>query len=450
MATTRKRDLTFKLGRDVSSQTIYNINGSVFSFTDTSSNVGIVGRQVTVDEGASYFWQLPWMKKNLVNSSSSTSYTRGVYRRTRRMDLGTEFSTRTNRYIENAGVEDSKESPPPLRHDILKGRSGQSEFSFNGELFARSASMGPSDANWPVVPDADLAVLWSLGATAIARTLPTNPVSDAAVFAGELRNDGLPRLPLFHSLQDKVKWYKSLGDEYLNVEFGWKPFVADLQKFALAAHTSHKVLTQYERDSGRGVRRKYAFPTLRTVTRTQLSNGVPSPSLNTSYYNLGQSDQKAFKTRLDITETWFSGCFTYYLNMGDSARDRLARHAQEAKKLFGVRLTPEVLYNLAPWSWAVDWVANIGDVIHNISAFSQDGLVMRYGYIMQRHYVADTYELGLFKTINGTYLKPTTQTFVTEVKVRKKASPYGFGINPASFTAGQISIIAALGLSRLR
>jgi len=366
------------------------------------------------------------------------------------MDLGTEFSTRTNRYIENAGVEDSKESPPPLRHDILKGRSGQSEFSFNGELFARSANMGPSDANWPVVPDADLAVLWSLGATAIARTLPTNPVSDAAVFAGELRNDGLPRLPLFHSLQDKVKWYKSLGDEYLNVEFGWKPFVADLQKFALAAHTSHKVLTQYERDSGRGVRRKYAFPTLRTVTRTQLSNGVPSPSLNTSYYNLGQSDQKAFKTRLDITETWFSGCFTYYLNMGDSARDRLARHAQEAKKLFGVRLTPEVLYNLAPWSWAVDWVANIGDVIHNISAFSQDGLVMRYGYIMQRHYVADTYELGLFKTINGTYLKPTTQTFVTEVKVRKKASPYGFGINPASFTAGQISIIAALGLSRLR
>jgi len=451
MATTRKRILSFKGGTDLAHVDSWNVGRTSVTSTSVSNrSVSIVGQQETTDEGASQWHQLSWLKSVFVDSSTSDANTKRLYRFERKRDLGTEFSTKTNRYVENAGdILARKSSVPPLRHDVEKLPRGLADYYFDGELFAQNHSVGINNVEWPVLNITDQSLLWALGATAISRVLPTNPISDAMTFAGELRNDGLPLIPLVHSLKDRIGYFKSLGDEYLNVQFGWAPFISDLTKFATAAHNGHAILRQYERDSGKGVRRRYTFPTLDTTSITVLPNGFPQPALNTLYYSYNASrDGARTVSRREITDTWFSGCFTYYLNMGDSARDRMERHAQEAKKLFGVRLTPDVLWNLAPWSWAADWFANTGDVIHNIAAFSQDGLVMRYGYIMQHKIVADTYRLSDFYWNNGTRFTPTTQTFISETKVRKKASPYGFGLTFSSFTQGQLAILAALGLSR--
>jgi hypothetical protein len=113
--------------------------------------------------------------------------------------------------------------------------------------------------------------------------------------------------------------------------------------------------------------------------------------------------------------------------------------------LLGTRLTPEVLYNLTPWSWALDWIVDLGAVIGNISAFLADGLILQYGYIMQETVISDIYTLT--GATCGNRPVQLYQTLGTIQKLRRKATPYGFGLNPNAFSDRQWAILAALGLT---
>lgn len=299
-----------------------------------------------------------------------------------------------------------------------------------------------------VVPNSDI-VLMQKGTTAIAKTIPTNPVSDAATFLGELKA-GLPKLVGKELFKTKMKDYRKVGSEYLNVEFGWKPMVSDLQKFGKAAIESEKILNQLHRDSGKNIHRKFTFP-------DDIQNSV-------EYYNNQAADccslsiypycfKNASGGRLTITtkvttKTWFSGCYTYHLNLGTTLPDKIAMHAAEARQLFGLELTPEVVWNLAPWSWAVDWEGNIGDVLHNVSRFSQDGLVLRYGYIMQSKTAEVTYTLSNAGRLQTSPLKDLSLTVIAQSKVRRRATPFGFGFDMSALTGRQSAILGALGVSR--
>jgi hypothetical protein len=148
------------------------------------------------------------------------------------------------------------------------------------------------------------------------------------------------------------------------------------------------------------------------------------------------------------TKTWFSGCFTYHLNLGNTLPDKMARHAAEARKLYGVELTPATVWNLAPWSWAVDWEGNVGDVLHNVSRFAQDGLVMRYGYIMQEKTCVATSILDPGGRLTGSPDKPLTLTVTAKSKVRRRATPFGFGFDMTALTGRQSAILGALGIAR--
>jgi hypothetical protein len=64
---------------------------------------------------------------------------------------------------------------------------------------------------------------------------------------------------------------------------------------------------------------------------------------------------------------------------------------------------------------------------------------------MQTTRISDIYTLT-GATCGG---KPVqlSQTFGTIQKIRRKATPYGFGLNPNTFSTRQWAIIAALGLT---
>jgi len=235
----------------------------------------------------------------------------------------------------------------------------------------------------------------------------------------------------------------------LNVEFGWKPIVSDIQKFAKATQESEKILEQLHRDSGKNIRRKYRFPRETTTVENKFENRycwVPTDgALSTYLYDGAGTLTVNTKTEVD---TWFSGCFTYHLDLGNTLRDRISRVAAESRKLYGVELTPETVWNLAPWSWAVDWEGNIGDVLHNVSRFSQDGLVMRYGYIMQEITLTRTYTLsrGGIKTAKSN--SDLSMSVKVTSKSRKRATPFGFGFDLTALTGRQTAILGALGISR--
>jgi hypothetical protein len=126
----------------------------------------------------------------------------------------------------------------------------------------------------------------------------------------------------------------------------------------------------------------------------------------------------------------------------------MARHAAEARKLYGVELTPATVWNLAPWSWAVDWEGNVGDVLHNVSRFAQDGLVMRYGYIMQSKIATTTYSLAYEGRFKSAPQQDLQLTIISQSKVRRRATPFGFGFDMTALSGRQSAILGALGISR--
>lgn len=290
--------------------------------------------------------------------------------------------------------------------------------------------------------------LHALGSTAIARVLPTNPAADAATFIGELTREGLPSIVGAQLLSQRSRPPRGAASEYLNWEFGWAPVISDLEKFRDVAIGFEGILEQYRRDSGRNVRRRYSYPEdiETTETKTTGTQNVPWP-LSSAYFDFPEQITKTVRTR-KTRKVWFSGCFTYYLDPGDTALGRASRHAQEARKLLNLELTPEVVWNLAPWSWAVDWFSNAGDVFHNMSAFQQDGLVMRYGYIMETTSHEVSYTLSNVRFKRSPVTQTLTDTYRIVRKRRERATPYGFGVKYDGLTNRQLAIVLALGITK--
>jgi hypothetical protein len=270
------------------------------------------------------------------------------------------------------------------------------------------------------------------GTTAIARTEPTNPAFDLSVFLGELRAEGIPNLP-GHTLRDKTNIARSSGGEYLNLEFGWNPLVRGVRDFAHTVANSDKILNTYSKYSNRVLGRSYEWPTL---TESNAYASTLTEEHGAGFFTGGGRVQRKLQKK------WFEVDYVYYLPVGNSTRENIARYGSYARKLLGIDLSPEVLWNLSPWSWAADWFGNVGDVMHNVSALGQDGLVIRNGYIMC-HTRFEQFDHGRFDGgPSQTHLR------VSEVKLRQPATPFGFGVSYSGLSQKQIAIISALGLSR--
>lgn len=291
-------------------------------------------------------------------------------------------------------------------------------------------------------------VLDSFGSTAVALCKPTNSIANVATFMGELMKDRLPALPILRSLEGDLRFLRSVGDEFLNVTFGWLPLVSDLRKHSEAIKHANTVLRQFERDSGKQVRRQYYFDTVRSTDSNIHATNVPPWTAGSSTWMadvLGRGT--VYRTVETERSRWFSGAFTYHLPTGYDSRSKMARNALEAEKLLGTNLTPETLWELTPWSWAIDWFTNAQDVLSNISDRVQFGLVMKYGYIMETSMIKHTYTYVPTTDIKPPFDVPSL--VVTSVtKKRRQANPFGFGVTWEGLSPLQVAIAGALGLSK--
>lgn len=275
------------------------------------------------------------------------------------------------------------------------------------------------------------------GATAIARTTPTNPIVDSTTAVGEAMMGGLPALGGVSAWREKAAVHRGLGSEYLNVQFGWLPFVSDIRNFAYAAKNTSEILREFRAGSGKNTRVGYHFPenksswsNSRSIT-TIRADGIQGETVSCT--EGGSAGSKM----------WFNGAFTYHIPMGNDQASKMQRFEQYANKLYGTRLTPEVLWNLAPWSWALDWFGNTGDVLSNLSALGNDGLVLKYGYMMYHNY-GTSYRV----TKPGSVMNSGSCYRISETKKRFGASPYRMFTEGGSLSTTQLAVITALGLSK--
>jgi len=273
----------------------------------------------------------------------------------------------------------------------------------------------------------------AFGATAIARTEPTAPAFDLSVALGELMREGIPVAP-GAQVRDKVKLAKASGSEYLNIEFGWLPLVRSVNEFASVVEQSDEIMRSYQEHANIPIKRSYEWPEISESKFTPCN--FSSEHTDPGFFTGGGRFQTVKQKR------WFEASYIYYLPVGSSQDAKMRRLASYARKLYGIDMSPEVLWNLAPWSWAVDWFSNTGDVLHNISAMGQDGMVLRYGHIME-HTVRETSDYGVHPKAGGMH-----HVLTEEWKTRRPSTPFGFGVSFSSLSAKQIAIISALGLTR--
>lgn len=284
------------------------------------------------------------------------------------------------------------------------------------------------------------------GNQAILKTYPTAPNVALSQTIAELKREGLPSIAGTQIASMKGGAARAIGGEYLNLAFGWTPLISDLDKLLKSVVSASKTIQQMKRDSGRVVRRKYNFPAVRTLVRSDISS-AQSISLPDAGSPLGTLFGELIVEEVVTTNMWFSGAYTYYLDPGDNLVGQAMMYEQLASKLLGLRLTPSTLWELTPWSWLADWYTNVGKNLAVASAFQSDGLVLKYGYLMRKVTAERIYT---YTRSSGSHASPYRSQLVlkTTSKERVKSTPYGFGLNVDQFTDRQWAIVGALGLTK--
>lgn len=302
---------------------------------------------------------------------------------------------------------------------------------FSGTAVTRHATT--TAAPKPLSDDA----LDAKGATAMARVLPTNPNAELATLLGETFKEGVPNAIGAQSLKSRANVARGAGGEYLNVQFGWLPLVSEVRALADSTKRSTEIWRKHLQDANKDIHRSYDEPDITTVSST--TGGVGGAPTGAGIIWTSTT------TITRVTKSWNEFAFRYHIPMGDDFKSQMERTLAKANKLYGVSLTPEVLWNLAPWSWGVDWFTNTGDVLRNMSALQSDTLLLLYGYSMYSE-VVTTSTQGTC-VVNGKTYRSSLTTVETS-KQRRPANPYGFGVAGMALSQSQKAIVAALAASR--
>lgn len=290
------------------------------------------------------------------------------------------------------------------------------------------------------------------------RFRPGRNTADAGIFIGEARD--IPRM-LRTTARGFYEAYKrrfgrnpkgnlkKAADHWLNHQFGWMPFVSDLRRFYRTWFNADRVIRQLVEQNGQWQRR---FGTVLTdqdqsvVYDRSIGSAMGHsllPALGDPYYpdpNPGYGRETL--TRVTSQRVWFVGRFRYYIPNIQSVQWKKAA----VQRLFGLELTPSLVWELTPWSWLVDWFTNVGDVLDNISNPGlAENLAAKYAYVMGE----TRCELDLTVRLNT--ISPVTAIFNYSLsrKVRMEANPFGFGLTWEGLTPKQWSILGALGITRM-
>lgn len=337
---------------------------------------------------------------------------------------------------------------------------------------------------------ADLAMSYAL--RGYNKTKPGRALVDLFVAGKELYSDGLPSLPLrklifsrknkyglptFLALKDLpgairglLKDYRTLGSEYLNVVFGWKPFVKDLQDLYKAMKNVDAAISKLKAQNGHIVRRRANLHEDMTTSQSGADSNLAYVNVRGAPGNVfGDAGRTSYTlTTTTYTKVWYSAAYRYWIP--DTASWQWNAGARAA--LFGLTPTPGRLWAALPWSWLSDWFSDVGQMAEALSDTAADNLVQLYGFTMYhditvveataqvqhpgqsgRRYLSypDVFYPGYYGKEYQSVDCSFSTRYTKERKIRAIGfNPFGKSDGLDSLNAGQFAILAALGLSKAR
>jgi hypothetical protein len=246
------------------------------------------------------------------------------------------------------------------------------------------------------------------------------------------------------------------SDEWLSYRFGALPLIKDVSDLLRVTDNYRAYVSNISDRNGRWDHLKRIYKNQEDIT-TVGGDGVKVTPFTTFHQSLcdpqantGAVGQWSITT-LTKLKGWFTGDFQFYVpafdrNMLDY--DSAWNNVQRAVKLYGADINPELLYDITPYSWLVDYVSNAGDVIGQLTDVGTNGVVSKNLYIMlyrQR-------EMVFTQTL---FFSQGSRAFSWSRKLTSKqrdhaGTPFGFGLDPNGLSGVQLSIVAALGIQKFR
>ncbi|DAD50664.1 maturation protein [ssRNA phage SRR6960799_33] len=296
------------------------------------------------------------------------------------------------------------------------------------------------------------------------KTKPKLSTADLGVALGEIR-EALPMVKktasffrdAFLSLIGRKSFGyasmgKTLGDQWLNTQFGWKPFLSDLKDMCYTALNANAKLNKLYAGNDKWRRRRSKVESEILYTTGDLLNNGGRMSYTPNAVSVGRAlgSGKSYISCCIKQDTWLTGAWKYFIPEFSSP-DGGVETVLNYLRLYGIWVSPLLIWNLTPWSWLADWVGNIGDNIANYTAASQQNLVGRYTYIMRTTEAVFTNNSQVAVTdgtATGMRMMPLSWEMKYTLQTRRHASPFGFTLDWPDLSAYQVSILSALGLSR--
>lgn len=272
------------------------------------------------------------------------------------------------------------------------------------------------------------------------------------------------------------------GAEFLNYIFGFKPLADDAAKVGVLIDHVNDIVNQWIKDNGTVVRRRRRALEREGIYSAEDFSYSPTNGLGQNYtFFLPDSGSpgyinssigygyKAASPNVSIhghlyctlsQEITFSAGYMYDFSRllipspeGSSAADLMHDAALRGRLdliAFGLDTAslPKSAYDAIPFSWLLDWFANIGDILDNFRGLQSRGVQLLWGYLTETsEYYADYLAYHTFT--------PTGQTFFTSAGTcaqkairRIRATPFGFGVQFGSLSQSQIEILGALLASK--
>jgi hypothetical protein len=314
-----------------------------------------------------------------------------------------------------------------------------------------------------------------IGDKAWSATKPKLEKAGAAVFLAELRDlPGMLKTTSkgFHDIWNGLskpssaigfsswkpeasRWQmqpKAAADQFLNHQFGWKPFLSDMNKFIDTYHDTAKIIQGLSDENGQWVRRRATLKSDTVTTIYGQGTGIPGWLFPDATFNSGWLTGPAtYSLRDEVTTNVYGvGKFRYYRPEFDRELPDYLSTLNAVKRrmtIYGLRVSPSNIYKATPWTWAIDWISNVGTYVDRVNDILVDSIAAQYFYCCQSVYVKRVWEVSLPFNTGTVHLK--FQRIIDTKERVEGTGPFGFNLTLANLTPRQIAIAGALGITRL-
>ncbi len=221
---------------------------------------------------------------------------------------------------------------------------------------------------------------------------------------------------------------KAVAEDWLNYNFGWRPFVSDLKDISN--------LSSWSQD-------RLQFLSKRTFVKTGGDLGTRIGRGTNNYtYPAGRLSFNTKRDLIDTTHEWFVG---HWRVNTPTLQAIQSNQLVQIGHMLNLGSPIDLIYNAMPWSWMVDWFADVGSVIKvNSNKF---GVSLVAGNHMINH--IQKIKINRIESGDGLFLSPAEQ--IIEEKRRISGLPsildapnkyFNF------FSASRLATLAALSVTK--